>query len=35
MKQKLIPAPLDGKNVTTEWIEELFDDQSVLYVGIR
>lgn len=31
MKQKLIPAPLDGKNVTTEWIEVLFDDQSVLY----
>ena len=30
-KEKLIPAPLDEKNVTTDWIEELFDDQSVIY----
>lgn len=30
-KEKLIPAPLDEKNVTTDWIEELFDDQSALY----
>lgn len=30
-KKKLIPAPLDEKNVTTDWIEELFDDQSALY----
>lgn len=29
--KKLIPAPLDDKNVTTDWIEELFDDQSALY----
>ena len=31
MSKKLVPAPLDGKNVTTDWIEELFDDQTVLY----
>lgn len=30
-KTKLIPAPLDEKNVTTDWIEEMFDDQSALY----
>lgn len=30
-KKRLIPAPLDGKNVTTDWIEELFDEQSALY----
>lgn len=30
-KRRLIPAPLDEKNVTTDWIEELFDDQSALY----
>ena len=30
-KEKLVPAPLDEKNVTTDWIEELFDDQSALY----
>lgn len=30
-KTRLIPAPLDEKNVTTDWIEELFDDQSALY----
>jgi len=30
-KAKLIPAPLDEKNVTTDWIEELFDEQSALY----
>lgn len=30
-KEKLIPAPLDGQNVTTDWIEEMFDDQSALY----
>jgi hypothetical protein len=23
-----IPAPLDGKNVTTDWIEGIFDDQN-------
>ena len=26
MREKLIPAPLDEKNVTTDWIEEVFDD---------
>ena len=31
MTKKLIPAPLDEKNVTTDWIEEMFDDQSALY----
>ena len=30
-KKELIPAPLDGKNVTTDWIEEMFDEQSALY----
>jgi len=30
-KKKLIPAPFDEKNITTDWIEELFDDQSALY----
>lgn len=25
MSKKLIPAPLDGKNVTTDWMEEIFD----------
>lgn len=30
-KKKLTPAPLDEKNVTTEWIETMFDDQSALY----
>jgi len=23
----LIPAPIDGKNITTDWIEEIFDGQ--------
>ena len=26
MEKKLIPAPIDGKNVTTDWIEEIFDN---------
>ena len=30
-KEELVPAPLDEKNVTTDWIEEMFDDQSALY----
>lgn len=25
MKTKLIPAPIDEKNVTTDWIESVFD----------
>ncbi len=29
--EKLIPAPLDEKNVTTDWIEELFDDQNAIH----
>jgi len=24
--KKLIPAPIDEKNVTTDWIEEIFDN---------
>lgn len=32
MKQKrLLPAPLDDKNVTTDWIEGMFDSGSALY----
>lgn len=26
MEKKLMPAPIDGKNVTNDWIEEIFDD---------
>lgn len=26
MEKKLIPAPIDGKNVTSDWIDEIFDD---------
>lgn len=26
MKTKLIPAPIDEKNVTSDWIEDVFDD---------
>lgn len=26
MEKKLIPAPIDEKNVTSDWIEEIFDD---------
>lgn len=26
MEKKLIPAPIDNKNVTTDWIEEIFDN---------
>ncbi len=33
MEKKLIPAPLDGKNVTTDWIEEIFDDGNCTYDG--
>lgn len=28
--RRLIPAPVDDKNITTDWIEEVFDDQSAL-----
>ena len=28
--KNLIPAPIDDKNITTDWIEEIFDDQSAL-----
>lgn len=28
--RKLIPAPIDGKNITTDWIEEVFDYQSAV-----
>lgn len=30
-EKKLIPAPLDEKSVTTDWIEAMFDEQSALY----
>lgn len=30
---KVIPAPIDEKNVTTDWIEELFDDYSCIWGG--
>ena len=30
---KIIPAPLDEKNVTTDWIEELFDDYNCIWGG--
>ena len=41
-EEKLIPAPLDEKNLTTDWIEEVFDDyrcscggkRNNLYTGI-
>lgn len=26
MEEKLIPAPIDDKNVMTDWIAEVFDD---------
>jgi hypothetical protein len=29
----MIKAPLDGKNVTTDWIEEVFDFNSVVWNG--
>lgn len=25
MEKKLIPAPIDGKNITSDWIEDIFD----------
>jgi hypothetical protein len=35
---KLIPAPIDNKNIMEDWIEEIFDEQSALcskheYIG--
>ena len=32
---KLIPAPLDEKNLTTDWIEEAFDNYSCSCGGKR
>ncbi len=26
MEKKLIPAPIDEKNITSDWIEEIFDN---------
>lgn len=26
MKQNVIPAPIDGKNITRDWIETIFDN---------
>lgn len=31
MERKTYPAPIDGKNVTHDWIEDIFDNQSCLY----
>lgn len=31
MERKTYPAPIDGKNVTTDWIEDIFDSQMCLY----
>lgn len=33
MSKKLIPAPIDEKNVTSDWIEEIFDDNNYTYDG--
>lgn len=30
-EEKLIPAELDEKNVTTDWIEEMFDDMYAIH----
>ena len=27
-EKELIPAPIDGKNVSTDWIQDVFDNQS-------
>ena len=35
MEKKLIPAPLDEKNVMTDWIGEIFDDYDCTYDGKR
>lgn len=35
MKKKLIPAPLDGKNVTRDWICEIFDNYDCILGGKR
>ena len=31
MEKRLVPAPIDEKNVTTDWIENIFDCQSCVY----
>ena len=31
MEKKLIPAPIDNKNVTTDWIEDIFDYQTCVW----
>ncbi len=31
--KKLMPNPLDGKNLTRDWIEEIFEDYDCLYNG--
>lgn len=30
-KKELIPAPIDNKNVDTDWIETIFDNQSCVW----
>lgn len=35
MNTKLIPAPIDDKNVLTDWITEIFDDYDCTSDGYR
>ena len=30
-EKEMIPAPIDNKNVTTDWIETIFDSQSCVW----
>ena len=32
-EKELIPAPIDGKNVSTDWIQDVFDNQSCVWNG--
>ena len=33
MDKKLVPAPIDEKNITSDWIEEIFDDCNCTHFG--
>lgn len=33
MEKKLIPAPIDKKNVTTDWMESVFDSADIVRDG--
>ena len=33
MAKKLYPARIDGKDVSTDWIESIFDDAECMHVG--